>query len=413
MNAVGMPQCMLAALLGLITSHVVSAAEVNYGADIRYRYEIFGTAGTVLHPGDRTSRASTARLSTFFDLKTPSGVSGFAEIEAIGHIVEDDFNISTIRKQSRPGYPEIPDPEIIEINQAYLQFNTALASTAVRAGRQEITINDGRFISASDWRQNHQSVDAVSLTAEPMEKLDVEYGYINGVNTVFGRHASNGRVDMSSHYFNVGYEFTGIGILKSYGIFLDYDDRPERSTNTVGIRFEGNSHLFGEYGIHSFLEYASQVDAGDNPNNVDAEYLLLELGISFNDIIIRGGFNQLTGSSAAGKFSTPLARPFNGWTELFIRNPSLGDDHHDLEVLSVAIQGRVPGIPRLDFAVIYYDYSAISGDTHYGSELDLKLEYEVPVPGRPVSIGWRFGNYFADRLYSDTLRSSLYITCSF
>jgi hypothetical protein len=70
-------------------------------------------------------------------------------------------------------------------------------------------------------------------------------------------------------------------------------------------------------------------------------------------------------------------------------------------------------VPGLTYNVIFYDYRANSGSAPYGRELDLALEYRVlPVDKRWV-VGWRFGHYRADQLFTHSLRTSGFTSFTF
>ncbi|UAW99614.1 alginate export family protein [Halopseudomonas nanhaiensis] len=388
-------------IVGLgFTELALADIRMEYGADLRYRYEWYDM--------EETSRASTIRLGLKARALVGEHWSGFAELEAVEQVFADDYNVPTIPSQNRPGYPVIADPRGTEINQAFVQYANPDRALQLRLGRQEIMLNNGRFISTAGLRQNHQSFDAFTLAVAPLDGLKIEYGYLDRVRRVLGRRASNGQADMDSHFYNVGYAVDDVGVLKTYGVLLDYDDEPTNSVDTYGLSFEGRAPI-DRWHLLSTLEYAVQRDVGANPNQVEADYRVLELGAEVSDIAYRLGYNQLSGESPTDKFITPLSHTFNSLTELFLVNPSLGDSH-GLEVYSASIAGRMPGTEALTFMGTLYDYQADTGTAQYGQGMDLMLEY------RGLSktiISWRYGKYWADELYSDAVRTSIYVAYSF
>ncbi|MCS6243945.1 MAG: hypothetical protein H2172_08840 [Opitutus sp.] len=64
----------------------------------------------------------------------------------------------------------------------------------------------------------------------------------------------------------------------------------------------------------------------------------------------------------------------------------------------------------LNYTAIAYDYYADSTSAHYGSELDAALEWAALPIHKNLTLGWRFGQYYADELFTDSLRTSLYAT---
>ncbi|WP_415055744.1 alginate export family protein [Halopseudomonas sp.] len=193
---------------GLLISDVSNAQlSMEYGADLRYRYEWFDI--------DETSKASTIRLGLKAKANVGDYFSGFAEFEAVEQF-NNGYNVPTVPDQNKPGYPVIADPSGSEMNQAYVQYADLAGLLQMRAGRQEIMLNNGRFISTSGLRQNHQSFNGFTLTTVPVAGLKLESGYLNRALRVLGERASNGRADMDSHFYNLGYQIDNLGTLKTY-----------------------------------------------------------------------------------------------------------------------------------------------------------------------------------------------------
>ena len=81
--------------------------------------------------------------------------------------------------------PVIADPPITEINQVYLDWKP-LDSLPLRGGRQEIIIDNARFIGNVGWRQNHQTFDGATAHFTGVKNLDLGYAYIARQRTVTG-----------------------------------------------------------------------------------------------------------------------------------------------------------------------------------------------------------------------------------
>jgi len=84
-----------------------------------------------------------------------------------------------------------------------------------------------------------------------------------------------------------------------------------------------------------------------------------------------------------------------------------------LEALYVTFTGPVPRVKGLTYTATYYDYHADTGGAHYGSELDAALEWKAAPIHKNLTLGWRFGQYYADTLFSDSLRTSVYAAFTF
>lgn len=375
----------------------------EYASSLRYRYEYFDIDEA---PG--TSKASTARLSISAKANLGSGFSAFADFEAVEQIFEDEYAVPFIPDPETAGYPTIGDPQGAEVNQAYIAYNSASYKTQLRVGRQEVVLNNGRFISNSAWRQNHQSFNGATFSISPTDSFKIDYGYLSRVLRVTGEEAGNGRANMESHFYNLAYSVKDVGVFKTYGVLLDFDTEITNSTDTFGIRFEGNMPM-SDIRFLATLDYAVQQDAGENPREIDQNYYLVEAGVQVSGINYVIGQTALEASSATDKFITPLAHPHNGWTELFLNNPSLGDSH-GLEAAYLSASGKIPGTQNLFFTSFYYLYSPSTGDADYGSEFDFSLEYKGIAK---TLLGWRFAQYMADDLFQDALRTSVYVAYTF
>ena len=377
--------------------------KMDYGSNLRYRYEHFD-----LDAAPDASKASTIRLGLFAKATLSEHFGTYVDMEAVEQVFEDGYNIPTIPSQTIAGYPVIADPQGAEVNQALVSFTAMGGKVQAKLGRQEVMLNNGRFISFSGWRQNHQSFNGFTASYAPSASVKVDYGYLTRMLRVTGDEASNGRADMDTHFVNAAYTVKDIGVFKGYALLADFDTELTNSADTFGVRYEGSIPM-GSLRLLSTLDYATQTDAGDNPNTIDADYLLFDLGLQVADIAYRVGYNVLEASSATNKFITPLAHPHNGWTELFLNNPSLGSNH-GLEALYLSATGKVPGAPKLTFMAFYYDYSADTGNANYGQEVDFSLEYKL---SPKTTLGWRYAQDMADDLFSDGIRTSLYASYTF
>lgn len=399
-NILSAAVCACTALSG---TSALADITTEYASSLRYRYEYFDIDEA---PG--TSKASTARLSISAKANLGSGFSAFADFEAVEQIFEDEYAVPFIPDPETAGYPTIGDPQGAEVNQAYIAYNSASYKTQLRVGRQEVVLNNGRFISNSAWRQNHQSFNGATFSISPTDSFKIDYGYLSRVLRVTGEEAGNGRANMESHFYNLTYSVKDVGVFKTYGVLLDFDTEITNSTDTFGIRFEGNMPM-SDIRFLATLDYAVQQDAGENPREIDQNYYLVEAGVQVSGINYVIGQTALEASSATDKFITPLAHPHNGWTELFLNNPSLGD-RHGLEATYLSAFGKIPGTQNLFFTGFYYLYSPSTGDADYGSEFDFSLEYKGIAK---TLLGWRFAQYMADDLFQDALRTSVYVAYTF
>ena len=377
-------------------------------ADARYRFEMFDRDGA---PFTGTAYAPTLRLALGYATPVFHGLSAYAEGDSVLVTGPADYSIPTLPSQNRPDRPAILEPRGVALSQGYLQWTHAWErrSLTLKAGRQEIMLNDGRFVSASAWRQSHESFDAARLNADLSGGATFTYAFLNRYYRVVGHHATDGKPPMHSHLFDLAWKKTGRIDASLYGLLLDYRTAAQSalSTETWGVRAAGPYRLSADWSALYTAEAANQRNFGSNPYRVNVNYYLIELGAAWRAIGLKSGYALLEGRSATDKISTPLAQPFNGWTELFAAVPSAGASH-GLEARYLSTSGPLHRLRGTTYTLTWYDYHSDANRIHYGNELDLALAYKAKSAAGRWEIGWRFGRYWSDRLYSPALRTSFY-----
>jgi hypothetical protein len=179
------------------------------------------------------------------------------------------------------------------------------------------------------------------------------------------------------------------------------------STQTYGLRANGPYQFNSDWSLVYTAEFAKQQNYGANPNRVDANYYLGELGPGWRGWEFKAGYALLAGRSSTDELTTPLAPPRNGWTDLFFNDPSIPSGS-GLQASYLAATGPVRFLGGTVATLIYYDYHSDFPRVHYGSEFDLQLAHKFKRTGDRLEIGWRFARYWADRLFTNALRTSLY-----
>lgn len=385
----------------------------SLSASARHRVEVFDRDEPAF---PHTAEASTLRLAVGYKTPTVVGFSAFAEYEGVYGLGLTDYDVPRVPGQTRIGTPGILDPRGNQLNQGWLRWAWGKTNqqVVITLGRQEFTLNDGRFLSISPWRQNHQSLDAAKLDLGLPSGFGFSYAFVDRVHRVVGDEASDGQPSMGSHLLDLRWKSPDRLNLSAYTLLLDYDLPVLRhqSTSTLGLRLSGPWKLDGDWAIHYAAEGANQQDYGRNPNSVNANYWLGELGMVWRGQVLKAGVAWLGGRSATDKLTTPLAQPFNGWTELFAANPSLGSSH-GLRASYLGLSGVAPVLGGITYAATLYDYVAASDGRAYGHEIDWAVSRKV-IPGWDKwDIGIRFGYYWAYDLFGDALRTSIYTAWTF
>jgi hypothetical protein len=119
------------------------------------------------------------------------------------------------------------------------------------------------------------------------------------------------------------------------------------------------------------------------------------------------GYALLGGRSSTDELTTPLAPPRNGWSDLFFNDPSIRAGS-GLNARYLSVTGPLRFLGDTAATLIYYDYHSDFPRVHYGSEFDSQVAHTLKSTGDRLEIGWRFSRYWADRLFTNAYRTSIY-----
>jgi len=374
----------------------------------RFRVEGFERDGA---PFTATAYAPTLRLALGYETPVYRGFSVFAEGEAVVVTGPADYSVPALPSQNRPNLPAILDPKSLEMSQGYLKWTHGIPNEklSLTVGRQELALNDGRFLSFSNWRQVHGTFDAVRLDSELPLNFSFTYAFVNRFYREDGYNAADGEQPMHSNIWNLTWKKPDKIRIALYGLLLDFRAPPQfsSSTQTYGVRATGPYQFRKDWSLIYTAEYAKQKNFGSNPNRVDANYYLGELGPGWRGLALKAGYALLAGHSPTDLLTTPLAPPFNGWTDLFFSNPA-GASGSGLEARYLNASGPVRFLGGTVATVIFYDYHSDVFHIHYGRELDSAMAYKFKRFENRWEIGYRFGRYWGDQLFTNALRASVY-----
>jgi len=327
---------------------------VDSSIDLSFRYRI----ETVDQDGfAEDAQASTVRTRATIKTNWSSSIDSVLEFDDVTEIGLDDFNSGLGTSPNRVQYPVVADPEGTEMNQAFVRYTNE--HTKVAVGRQRILVGNQRFVGGVGWRQNEQTYDSLTVKSKFAEKIDFSYAYVFNVNRIFGESVDGGDHTHNTHLINLDYELAG-GKLSGYYFSIDNEDAVGLSNNTLGVRYSGKVNDFSYT-----LEFASQSDAGDNPNSYDANYYLLDGSYKTGNASFGIGMEVLGGDVSGGQgFTTSLAtlHKFQGWADVFLGTPSAG-----IEDIYLNASYKVNGYT---LKAIYHDFSSDEGSASLGTELD-------------------------------------------
>ena len=381
-------------------------------ASLRYRFEMFQRDGA---PFTAPAYAPTLRVALGYQTPSFHGFSAFAQGESVTVTGPADYSDPTLPSQNRPDRPAILDPKSLELNQAYLSWGHGFGDRklGLTVGRQELTLNDGRFLSSSYWRQVHGSFDAAHFETDLSRSISFTYAFINRAYRVVGYNATDGKPPMHTHMMNLVWERPHRIRVALYGLLVDYQspDQFSLSTETYGLRLTGPYQFDNGWSVAYAAEFAKQENYGTNPNHVNVNYYLGELGPGWRGFELKAGYALLGGRSPTDKLTTPLAPPFNGWTDLFFNDPSFGGAN-GLDARYLTASGPLRFLGETTGTLIFYDYHSDSLHLHYGNELDAALAHKVKRFNNRLEVGWRFGRYWSDKLFTPAVRTSVYASFS-
>jgi hypothetical protein len=331
----------------------------------RLRYE------SVDQDGFTDADALTLRIRAGYTTGVYRGFQAMIEGEANVPLVKDYFDATGTNTSN---HAVVADPEVYELNQAWLSYT--YEKTRLAVGRQRVVLDNGRFVGDVAWRQNQQTFDGVVLTDKTVDDLSLTYGYLARVNRVFDDRAPQYDWVSDSHVVHASYSGLHCGTLSAYAYLLDFTETQDgamaNSTQTYGLSFAGSAKLTDDVDALYRFEYATQRDYASSPLDYQADYYLAELGAKFlKNYGISIGYEVLGSDNGVAAFRTPLAtlHAFNGWADRFLVTPADG-----LEDTYIKATAALPA--NLTFTGFYHWFRTNDTDREIGTELDLQLAYK-------------------------------------
>jgi len=291
----------------------------------------------------------------------------------------------------------IKDPDGNRLYKAFLDYK-GIPDTLVRAGRQEIILDDARLLGNIGWRLNGQSFDAVSLTNSSIKDLTVYVAYANQQNTIALTH-----VDLDHFYLlNAKYSPFEKHSLSGYVYLLDTEATADtaRDSATYGFRFVGKPAPFDYY-----IDYTHQSDFADGEDH-DADMLNVYLGMQIAKVNVGAGYSYISGQDGKDRafdtlFST--AHKFNGFADLFLGTNG-GKLTDGLEDYYVKASTKLFGC-KLIAMYHYFDTVENDGfDGTYGDEIDLVLVKPI---NKNIKLLIKYANFMQDDDLSDVVDTKI------
>ena len=366
--------------------------------DFRYRFETVDQDGF-----EDDAYASTLRTRLNYLTGDWHGFTAFAEAANVSILGQYDlYNSTTNGVTDRP---VVADPRYTEVNQSWIQFKRG-AFTAI-GGRQNIVLDNQRFVGPVAWRQNEQTYDAGTLKLGSLPRTQLSYSYVGRVNRVTGPDDGvfPGNFDSNSHLLNAKVDLGAFGAVTLFSYLLDFDNSLANSSNSYGFYYTGNYKFSDTTKLDWVGSYAEQSDYGDNPTDYTADYYMLQAGLGIRNYGFKVGYEVLGGNTQPlSAFQTPLAtlHIFQGWADKFLVTPRLGVE--DFYV------GASANFGSLALQLMWHDFQAEAASDDYGSEWDASAGYKF---GTRYEVLAKYANYMADGFATDTTKFWIQLSAAF
>jgi len=305
---------------------------------------------------------------------------------------------------SEPGkanYANIVDPSFTDVNQLYVDW-TGIKNTKFRLGRQQLNLDNVRFIGDIGFRQNMQVFDGVSVLNKSITDTEIFAAHFDQVRQI-NTELRQGNIEI----VNAKYRISPSESITGYGYFVDVANlsqnngsplaastaaqggnglgasqdlvktaKTDASSKTFGVRLDGAHVIDPTWKVLYTAEYAKQDDYAGGNALIDAYYFKLGGGAMYNAWSVRIDHEKLSSNNGKYAFQTPLGTNhlFQGWADHFLVTPRQG-----IEDTFVTVSGSI------EKAKLYAEYHVFKSDEKYqsigklgdkyGTEFDVSVLY--------------------------------------
>ncbi|MEQ8410789.1 MAG: alginate export family protein [Erythrobacter sp.] len=302
--------------------------------------------------------------------------------------------------------PIIADPENLAVYQAYLGYEAP--GLAAKVGRQEISLDDERFIGTAPIRQNAQNFDAVRMVWTGLEGLRVDASYAWSFRPFWGRDGFGSRpesVGGDNLFINVAAE-TDIGTITGFAYIVDLDNENAQSfrlsSQTYGVRLDGKQQVAENLALSYLASFARQSDSGRNPNDYTADFLVVEANAHTGRWKLGTGLEILGADDgvAFASFQRPLntGLKFLGLAGRFLPTPP--DGLRDYYATADYAPGRVGALDEVTLKAGFHHFTSDRDLRVYGNEIDLLASARIA----GTDLALRYADYRSSGFSADTQR---------
>ena len=326
------------------------------------------------------------------------------------HEFNNDFNDrrNNAAESGKSAYPNIVDPGYTDVNQLYVDW-TGIQDTKLRLGRQQLNLDNVRFIGDIGFRQNMQVFDGISVLNKSIVDVEIFAAHFSKVRQITTK-LRDGNIDI----VNAKYKISPTESLIGYGYFVDVENlgqnggnpaaiataaqggnglggssdaavsatninptQTDASSKTFGVRLDGAHKVNDDWRVLYTAEYAKQNDYRSGNPLIDAHYFKLGGGAAYGVWSVRLDHEKLSSNDGKYAFQTPLGTNhlFQGWADVFLTTPRQG-----MEDTFISIAGNIAKAKlQAEYHVFKSDekYQSLNGRLadKYGTELDLSVSY--------------------------------------
>lgn len=301
--------------------------------------------------------------------------NAFVQLQNVSNLVEDFAVSPAARRGTRHDF--ILDPDGNRVHQAYIDY-AGIPDTRLRLGRQEIVLDDARFIGQRFWRQNGQSFDGASLVNRSLPQVEFSSALLSGVNTpALDQVVDSGRELHHLILVNAKLTVAETHHVTAFTYWLDTEVRTPaaRDSVTYGARLDGICQEVVNYDI----TYATQDDYQDGEDH-DGDLLHLYLGSTIKAVNVGVGYSRISGQDGAAAahgraFDTLFgnAHKWDGWADQFAATNG-GGLPAGLEEWYFHVSRQLAGTTiTIRYHLFDTSHEDAQYDGEYGDEIDLDI----------------------------------------
>ncbi|QOP43504.1 hypothetical protein FJR45_05870 [Sulfurimonas sediminis] len=356
---------------------------IKLKGQIRPRFESVDDGTTNANANAYTVRT---KLSVTADLLGVDGLSATVGIISVNNLGSHEYNAgdgTVYTDGSGNPYATVVDPQKAMIANA--EVNYTIEDTLLHVGRNQINLDNQRFIGTVGWRQLERSYDSVFVANNSIKNLSLLAAWVYGIQGVGSKP-----LPYQGPFSENTYDTNTVILHAAYTVMPElkvtaYDYMIAGAHDTYGIALTGKVKTDMaklSYRAEYALQKDSTMEIHNSNGKADASYYNLDLGANVNGILAGVNYEFLSGTTGTdGKtnFNPMLGtnHKFNGWADVFYVGNSgpLGG----LKDFNVRLGYTAKGLGKL--LAVYHTFTAdktMGGLDDLGSEFDAVYTNKIP-----------------------------------